>query len=108
MTTKFQTFEAPKVDVIGLIAEKVSILNPITGQTELYLVEVTYEPNSSCIESEAVGNYLAKFADLKMHGEVFTATIADELFEAIKPLALSVRTTNGTDGFAKTTVASRR
>jgi 7-cyano-7-deazaguanine reductase len=104
----FETFENGAVDVVSFRAEDVASLNPATKQTDLYLVEVTYEPNGRCVDSEAIKLYLAKFATLEIHGEAITATIADDLFETIKPQQLSVRTTFGQDGFLKTAVATRR
>jgi NADPH-dependent 7-cyano-7-deazaguanine reductase QueF len=102
------TFETSEIDVVSFRADDVPSLNPVTEQTDLYLIEFTYEPNGRCVDSEALKLYLGKFASLKLHAETITATIADDLFEAIKPHQLSVRTTHGTDGFLKTSVASRR
>jgi 7-cyano-7-deazaguanine reductase len=105
---QIETFESPNVDVVSFRTEEVGSLCPVTMQPDLYTVEITYEPNGRCIESKTLKLYLTQFRNVGMFGEAITATIADDLFEAIKPLQLSVRTTQQVrGGLQMTTVASR-
>jgi 7-cyano-7-deazaguanine reductase len=105
---QIETFDAPDVDVVSFRTEEVGGLCPVTLQPDLYTVEITYEPNGKCIESKTLKLYLTKFRNEGIFGEAITATIADDLYAAIEPIKLSVRTTQQIrGGLQMTTVATR-
>lgn len=106
--SQIETFDSPDVDVVSFRTEEVGALCPVTLQPDLYIVEITYEPNGKCVESKTLKLYLTKFRNEGIFGEALTATIADDLFAAIKPITLSVRTTQQIrGGLQMTTVATR-
>mgnify|MGYP006268620637 CR=1 FL=1 len=108
--TQLETFDAPaNVSVVSFRTEEVCALCPVTMQPDIYTIEITYEPNGKCVESKTLKLYLTKFRNEGIFGEVLTATIADDIFEAIKPHQLSVRSTQQIrGGLQMTTVASRQ
>jgi 7-cyano-7-deazaguanine reductase len=105
---QLETFDAPEVDVVSFVSEEIGALCPVTNQPDLYTIEITYEPNGKCVESKTLKLYLTKFRNTGMFGEAIAATIADDLFGAIKPKRLSVRAKQQIrGGLQMTTVASR-
>jgi 7-cyano-7-deazaguanine reductase len=106
--SQLETFAAPDVDVVSFRTEEVGALCPVTMQPDLYTVEITYEPNGKCVESKTLKLYLTTFRNEGIFGEALAATIADDLYKAIEPVQLSVRTTQQIrGGLQMTTVATR-
>lgn len=106
--SQLEVFDAPNVDVVSFTTDEVTALCPVTNQPDIYKVEITYEPNGKCVESKTLKLYLTKFRNEGMFGEAITATIADDLFAAIKPTRMSVRTTQQIrGGLQMTSVATR-
>jgi 7-cyano-7-deazaguanine reductase len=106
--SQLETFDAPVVDVVSFRSEEIGALCPVTNQPDLYTIEITYEPNGKCVESKTLKLYLTRFRNEGIFGEAIAATIADDLFEALKPHRLSVRAIQQVrGGLQMTTVASR-
>ena len=105
---QLETFDAPNVDVVSFHTDEIGALCPVTMQPDLYTIEITYEPNGKCVESKTLKLYLTKFRNVGMFGEAIAATIADDLFGAIKPIRLSVKAIQQIrGGLRMTTVATR-
>lgn len=105
---QLEMFDAPDVDVVSFVTEEFGALCPVTSQPDLYTIEITYEPNGKCVESKTLKLYLTKFRNVGMFGEAIAATLADDLFKAIKPKRLSVRAKQQIrGGLQMTSVATR-
>lgn len=105
---QIETFDSPVVDVVSFRSDEIGALCPVTMQPDLYSVEITYEPNGKCVESKTLKLYLTQFRNEGIFGESLTAKIADDLFFAIAPKKLSVRTIQQIrGGLQMTTVATR-
>lgn len=98
---ELEVFDAPNVSEVKFVTDEVTALCPVTMQPDIYTVEITYEPAQFCVESKTLKLYLTKFRNQGIFGESITALIADDLFEAIKPKKLSVRTTQQIRGGLK-------
>ena len=104
-----ETFDAPKnVDRVIFTSHEIGALCPVTNQPDLYSVEITYEPNGKCVESKTLKLYLTKFRNVGIFGEAIAGTIADDLFDALKPHFIIVKAAQQIrGGLQMTTVASR-
>lgn len=107
--SELEFFDAPKnVDRVVFTSHEVGALCPVTMQPDLYSIEISYEPNGKCVESKTLKLYLTKFRNVGMFGEGIAATIADDLFGALKPHYVIVKAAQQIrGGLQMTTVASR-
>lgn len=96
-----EVFDAPNVSEVKFVTDEVTALCPVTMQPDIYTVEITYEPDQFCVESKTLKLYLTKFRNEGIFGESITAVIADDLFRAIKPKKMTVRTTQQIRGGLK-------
>jgi len=96
-----EVFDAPNVSEVKFVTDEVTALCPVTMQPDIYTVEITYEPDQYCVESKTLKLYLTKFRNQGIFGESITALIADDLFAAIKPKKMSIRTTQQIRGGLK-------
>jgi len=63
---------------------------PITTQPDFGTIEITYTPDQSIIETKSLKLYLSRFRDMGVFSERLICQIADDLFEQVKPLTLTV------------------
>jgi len=101
--SELEVWDAPNVSEVKFVTDEVTALCPVTMQPDIYTVEIAYEPDQYCVESKTLKLYLTKFRNEGIFGESITALIADDLFEAIKPKKLSIRTTQQIRGGLKMT-----
>ena len=106
---QLETFAKPKhVDEVVFTSHEVGALCPVTEQPDLYTVIITYEPDEVCVESKTLKLYLTTFRNTGIFGEAIAATIADDLFNALKPHYIKVEARQQIrGGLQMTTFASR-
>lgn len=89
---QLETFPAPAVDEVKFVTREVTSFCPVTHQPDIYTVEIDYTPAEKCVESKSLKLYLNSFRDEGIFGESLAAKIADDLFKALEPSDLTVRT----------------
>ena len=56
-----ETFPNPGVTRVEMTSDEVTSMCPITGQPDLYVVTIDYEPAALCLESKSVKLYFMQF-----------------------------------------------
>lgn len=91
---KLEVFEKPpSVNVITLKSDEVTSLCPVTGQPDWETVTIEYAPDKLCIESKSLKLYLWSFRNEGCFCESLADTIANDFFDACKPLWCKVTVT---------------
>jgi len=57
---------------------------PITGQPDMYVATIEYEPGALCLESKALKLYLMRFRDEGHFCEALAVRIRDDVAEALE------------------------
>jgi len=100
--TEFQgleTFPAPEAcDIVVMTSDEVSSICPVTGQPDLYTVEIRYEPGKLCLESKSLKMYLQSFRNVGVFCEALSEKIAWDVYEALYPWKVSVTVTQKARG----------
>ncbi len=58
-----ETFANPGVAVVELESDELTAVCPVTGQPDLYVATIEYEPETLCLESKSLKLYLNRFRD---------------------------------------------
>ncbi|MEO6457057.1 MAG: preQ(1) synthase [Chloroflexia bacterium] len=97
--TEFQGFDTfptpPNMESVTMTSDEVTSLCPITGQPDWYTVTIHYSPRSAedgglCLESKSLKLYFQSFRNEGLFCEAFASKVADDIYEALKPLAATV------------------
>jgi 7-cyano-7-deazaguanine reductase len=88
-----ETFPNPGVARVELTSDELVAMCPITGQPDMYVVTIEYEPAGLCIESKSLKLYLAGFRNEGVFCEALAVHIRDDLAEALQLAAEHVRVT---------------
>ncbi len=104
-----ERFPAPDaVQTVKFVTHEFTSLCPVTNQPDLYTVEIEYAPKDFCVESKTLKLYLTQWRNEGIFGEYITHVIADELFEAIEPLWIHVKTVQQVRGGLQMTTEAHR
>lgn len=91
---------------VGLAA-RLTCLCPVNGRRDYASVEVSYVPTGRVVELESFASYLASFAAETMSHEEATEMVRREVYDAVEPDDLTVRTRwDAVEGVACTVSAS--
>jgi 7-cyano-7-deazaguanine reductase len=66
---------------------------PITGQPDMYVATIDYEPRALCLESKSLKLYLMQFRNEGHFGEALAVRIRDDIAEALEVDTDAVRVT---------------
>jgi 7-cyano-7-deazaguanine reductase len=66
---------------------------PITGQPDMYVATIAYEPGSLCLESKSLKLYLMQFRNEGHFCEALAVRIRDDVAEALEVGTDAVRIT---------------
>jgi 7-cyano-7-deazaguanine reductase len=88
-----ETFENPGVARVELTSDELTAVCPITGQPDLYLVTIEYEPGPLCLESKSLKLYLASYRNEGVFCEALAVRIRDDVAGALELAAAKVRVT---------------
>ncbi len=88
-----ETFPNPGVARVELTSDELVAMCPITGQPDMYVVTIEYEPAGLCIESKSLKLYLASFRNEGVFCEALAVHIRDDLAGALQLAAEHVRVT---------------
>jgi 7-cyano-7-deazaguanine reductase len=78
-----ETFPNPGVAEVELTSDELASLCPVTGQPDLYVATIRYEPRERCIESKSLKLYLGTFRDEPQFCEALAVRIRDDVAEAL-------------------------
>ena len=88
---ELDTFPAPAhVTLVRFASEELTSFCPVTAQPDFYRMEIEYVPDALCVESKSLKLYLWSFREEQMFAEQLSATIAQDLANALQPLSVKV------------------
>jgi 7-cyano-7-deazaguanine reductase len=79
-----ETFANPGVSRVEMTSDELTAVCPITGQPDLYLVSIAYEPGALCLESKSLKIYLSRFRNEGAFCEALAVRIRDDVAEALE------------------------
>jgi 7-cyano-7-deazaguanine reductase len=88
-----ETFENPGVARVELTSDELTAVCPITGQPDMYLATIEYEPGPLCLESKSLKLYLASYRNEGAFCEALAVRIRDDVAGALELAAENVRVT---------------
>ncbi len=88
-----ETFENPGVARVELASDELTAVCPITGQPDMYLATIEYEPGPLCLESKSLKLYLASYRNEGAFCETLAVRIRDDVAGALGLAAEKVRVT---------------
>jgi 7-cyano-7-deazaguanine reductase len=88
-----ETFENPGVARVEMASDELVALCPITGQPDMYVATIAYEPTGLCLESKSLKLYLASFRNEGAFCEALAVRIRDDVAAALELPAAKVRVT---------------
>jgi 7-cyano-7-deazaguanine reductase len=88
-----ETFPNPGVAHVEMTSDELTAVCPITGQPDLYVATIAYDPVGRCLESKSVKLYLARFRNDGHFCEALAVRIRDDVAEALEVQADRVRVT---------------
>jgi len=79
-----ETFPNPGVTAVELESDELVALCPITGQADLYVAAIEFEPDGHCLESKSLKLYLASFRNEGVFCEALAVRIRDDVARALE------------------------
>ena len=95
-------YDGPEQEIVTETRE-FSAVCPYSGLPDFATLTVTYVPDRSCIELKSLKYYVTSYRNVGIFQEHATARIAEDLFRALKPRRLAVRTVYNVRGGFDTT-----
>ena len=86
-----ETFENPGVARVEMTSDELVAVCPITGQPDMYVATIDYEPGALCLESKSLKLYLMQFRDEGHFCEALAVRIRDDVAEALELDASAVQ-----------------
>jgi 7-cyano-7-deazaguanine reductase len=88
-----ESFPNPGASTVELTSDELAALCPVTGQPDLYIATIEYEPDARCLESKSLKLYLNEFRDQSHFCEALAVKIRDDVAETLALPAERVRVT---------------
>jgi 7-cyano-7-deazaguanine reductase len=88
-----ETFPNPGVSRVELTSDELTAVCPITGQPDLYLAAIEYQPGPLCLESKSLKIYLSRFRNEGAFCEALAVRIRDDVADALELSRDKVRVT---------------
>ncbi|MBA3245132.1 MAG: 7-cyano-7-deazaguanine reductase [Actinobacteria bacterium] len=79
-----ETFPNPGVSLVELESDELVAVCPITGQADLYVATIEFEPDTLCLESKSLKLYLASFRNEGVFCEALAVKIRDEVAKTLE------------------------
>jgi len=79
-----ETFPNPGVTRVEMTSDEVTSMCPITGQPDMYVVTIAYEPAALCLESKSVKLYFMQFRQEGHFCEALAVKIRDDAAAALE------------------------
>jgi 7-cyano-7-deazaguanine reductase len=74
-----ETFPNPGVSSVELTSDELVAVCPITGQPDMYVVSIEYQPSERCLESKSLKLYLSSFRNEGVFCEGLAVKIRDDI-----------------------------
>jgi 7-cyano-7-deazaguanine reductase len=99
-----ETFEyaGPEQEIVTETRE-FSPVCPYSGLPDFATLRITYVPSDRCLELKSLKYYLTSYRTVGIFQEHATAKIAEDLFQVLQPIRLTVATMYNTRGGLDTT-----
>lgn len=78
-----ETFANPGVSDVELRSDELTAICPVTGQPDLYVATIAYQPRSLCIESKSLKLYLARYRNEGHFCEALAVKIRDDVAQTL-------------------------
>ena len=88
-----ETFPNPGVSLVELTSDELTAVCPITGQPDMYIATIEYEPGPLCLESKSLKLYLSTFRNEGAFCEALAVKIRDDVAAALELTADQVLVT---------------
>ena len=88
-----ETFPNPGVAHVEMTSDELTAICPVTGQPDLYVATIDYEPGALCLESKSLKLYLAHFRNEGAFCEALAVRIRDDVAAALELEAARVQVT---------------
>jgi 7-cyano-7-deazaguanine reductase len=88
-----ETFANPGVSQVEMTSDELAAVCPVTGQPDLYVATIEYQPEALCLESKSLKLYLVCFRDEPRFCEALAVRIRDDVAEALELSADKVKVT---------------
>lgn len=95
-------YDGPEQEIVTETTE-FSAVCPFSGLPDVARVTITYTPSDRCIELKSLKYYMMSYRNVGIYQEHATARIAEDLFAALAPRRISVRTLYNVRGGFETT-----
>ena len=79
-----ETFPNPGVALVEMESDELVAVCPITGQPDLYVATIEFEPDALCLESKSLKLYLAAFRNEGVFCEALAVKIRDDVAKALE------------------------
>ncbi|MBV8256592.1 MAG: preQ(1) synthase [Actinobacteria bacterium] len=79
-----ETFPNPGVTVVEMESDEVTSVCPVTGQPDMYVATIRYEPEALCLESKSLKLYFNRFRDEGHFCEALAVKIRDDVAAALE------------------------
>jgi 7-cyano-7-deazaguanine reductase len=88
-----ETFPNPGVSRVEMRSDELTAVCPVTGQPDLYVATIEYEPKDLCLESKSLKLYLSTFRNEGAFCEALAVRIRDDVAQVLELEVGSVRVT---------------
>ena len=79
-----ETFPNPGVSLVEMESDELVAVCPITGQPDMYVATIEFEPEALCLESKSLKLYLAAFRNEGAFCEALAVQIRDDVARALE------------------------
>ena len=79
-----ETFPNPGVARIELTSDELTSVCPVTGQPDMYVATIAYQPAALCLETKSVKLYLMQFRQQGLFCESLAVKIRDDAAHALE------------------------
>jgi 7-cyano-7-deazaguanine reductase len=79
-----ESFKNPGVSRVEMTSDELTAVCPITGQPDLYVASIVYEPERLCLESKSLKIYLSNYRNEGAFCEALAVRIRDDVAEALE------------------------
>jgi 7-cyano-7-deazaguanine reductase len=79
-----ETFPNPGISLVELESDELVAVCPITGQPDLYVATIEFEPVELCLESKSLKLYLASFRNEGVFCEALAVRIRNDVATALE------------------------
>jgi 7-cyano-7-deazaguanine reductase len=88
-----ETFPNPGAARVELRSDELTAMCPITGQPDMYVVTIAFEPDALCLESKSLKLYLSRYRNEGAFCEALAVRIRDDVAEALELATARVHVT---------------